>query len=541
MQELTLDQLTFLFGSGLRPRIGRACIMEVEWVGQLQIPNAGEYVFDITPLEMSTSAGDAHDSQEMKVFVNGTQVVSAEPTKWAASRQAITLPAGQVAEVRVTLRNTAALGSLRMGVGQLYWKGPGFARQIVPEALWTVPREATPGVRCTVRWVETDATEHTEVTTVKNIDQILARETPNLVGEPYDQVKQRIYEKLIEDAAFLPPPPPVETQAVGVEATASTEPPRSPAKIRHLHPLGLEHYRNQDCLLALSTPQRMALANKLLEHPESYRHARLKTIMRLHDRLQPGAESAALDILGSWMQMNGGRKAEFATNVQDFYDGNRALFRRACISILWQHPKSFQWLQSDYLVREDGECVLPVAYLLAFGYLERGRILEWIEFLEAKLADETVSGDTRVNWLIARAMAEEIRESPAERHLKEPGRPSAGIQWLEEASLVTKDPRMQARVARERAARLTVTRRWEQADSLMQPHLNVWPKWPRELASMQRRALREMDSARKAETRKQRAEVATRLEDALKRGDDTQAASLQQTLDAMDGKPAVAE
>ena len=66
----------------------------------------------------------------------------------------------------------------------------------------------------------------------------------------------------------------------------------------------------------------------------------------------------------------------------------------------------------------------------------QGNILPWIERLEARLADESLTGDRRVNWLLARAQAEEIRRGRPHEHYLTVERPLAGRAWIEEATLV---------------------------------------------------------------------------------------------------------
>lgn len=59
-----------------------------------------------------------------------------------------------------------------------------------------------------------------------------------------------------------------------------------------------------------------------------------------------------------------------------------------------------------------------------------------------------------MNWLIARARAEEIRFGPADPHQTGVERLGAGRQWLEEAELIAETESVRLRVLREMVARL---------------------------------------------------------------------------------------
>ncbi len=65
-------------------------------------------------------------------------------------------------------------------------------------------------------------------------------------------------------------------------------------------------------------------------------------------------------------------------------------------------------LQKDFLQLPDGRCSLPVAYTLTYIYLGRGKLKDWLGVLDAKLADPALTGNLRVNWLLARAQAQEF-------------------------------------------------------------------------------------------------------------------------------------
>ena len=66
-----------------------------------------------------------------------------------------------------------------------------------------------------------------------------------------------------------------------------------------------------------------------------------------------------------------------------------------------------------------------------------------------------MKGDQRVNWLLARSHAEEIRDGDHDRYDGDNVRPLAGRSWIEQSLQTAETPAVKKRVAKELAARLT--------------------------------------------------------------------------------------
>ena len=133
----------------------------------------------------------------------------------------------------------------------------------------------------------------------------------------------------------------------------------------------------------------------------------------------------------------------------------------------WHYRPHLESLEQEYLQMPDGRCVLPVAYMLAYGHWMDKRIGQWIEKLEARLDDEQLTGDRRVNWLIARAQAEEIRRSTPGRDDRTIDRFLAGRGWLEEATLVAESEPVRLRAYQELAARFTAQEQLDAARAIL--------------------------------------------------------------------------
>jgi hypothetical protein len=111
-----------------------------------------------------------------------------------------------------------------------------------------------------------------------------------------------------------------------------------------------------------------------------------------------------------------------------------------------------QTLWTRYLVRPNGECNLALAYMTAYSIREvsfrrDGRFLHvFNDRIKEALDDNTVTGDKRVTWLLARAFADEVM-------LSSHPLVSPRSQYLSEARLVAESSDYKFWTLREIAAR----------------------------------------------------------------------------------------
>ena len=161
--------------------------------------------------------------------------------------------------------------------------------------------------------------------------------------------------------------------------------------------------------------------------------------------------------------------------------------------------------------------------------------------LEARLADEQLTGDRRVNWLLARAQAEEIRRSPPYEHWLTVDRFLAGRGWIEEACLVAQSEPVRLRAYRELAARLTAEERLDAAQRMLDAAAGRCPsaesttalaQWRGELDA-QRQAVEERRARQEAAAQDAyRARLRTRYQRATDAGDAPAAARYKDLLSA---------
>jgi hypothetical protein len=184
--------------------------------------------------------------------------------------------------------------------------------------------------------------------------------------------------------------------------------------------------------------------------------------MELYHRCRLGGPGEAVQLAGQWAQAHADEQPQFAA---DFYFNNRRAYRTLADRMVWQYPAHLEQLADGYLELPDGGCCLPVAYTLTYGYWGQKRLATWIDQLDARLEDARLSGDARVNWLLARAQAEEIRHSPASPYWLTRERSLAGLAWIQEATLVAESEPVVLRAHQELSARFTAR---EQLDGARQ-------------------------------------------------------------------------
>ncbi|MCA9264272.1 MAG: hypothetical protein KDA60_10510, partial [Planctomycetales bacterium] len=309
-----------------------------------------------------------------------------------------------------------------------------------------------------------------------------------------------------------------------------------------VHPL-IQH---PDLSEFLSGDERAAFARELLNRPVLIGRMSLGDVMRFYRAFRWGAASESLQIVSQWCEQNANLEPVlddsngtwFGFHRGEFVDKNRDPFRWLPMFIAFQHEGQSAQFEEDALVGVDGTCSLPAAYFLAYCHLLRGDIEGWIEMLDAHLEDETISGDAKVNWLIARAQAEEIRRGKPDLHTLSFERSLAGKQWLEEASLVAVSENAKRRAAYEIFARHALLGEYDAATSLLDRVATslVEPESTQAIQTWrtQLESLRQARLAAKALRAAQRNErTRARLEERLQGLSSAQAAQESQSLDAL--------
>lgn len=415
------------------------------WTGTLMPPRTGQYVFSVSPININKKGPpDEVVRHTIKVWVDGQQIIDASPQNWNWQGTPIQLQASQSVSLRVELIYYSSDGTYGDSPhALLFGEGPGIARHIVPTEVLSPPDGEGRGLRAEYRWMDAGQ-EYLVVQRDPNIEFAWAtcRDVAPRNPELITALTERLWQ-LATEPAYL-------------ASQVAEQPPA------HAHP----YFRNYTSLQFLSMSQRRQFIHLLLQDPRLLDRADQKQILRLYHSLRFADEKAALDVLGLWMQQHTDSTPEIA---QDYFDANMRFYRNVALYLAFRAPNSehYQSLQDKYLETIDGRCCLPVAYSLAYYHFLMGKLDVWLKRIDEKLKDESIVGEKRVNWILARAQAQEIRYGGSYRFEIPRVDPLAGTNWLTEAHLVAENDATHVRVYREEIARLAAANSERRAQELL--------------------------------------------------------------------------
>ena len=428
---------------------------QIEWSGSITAPATGAYTFSVSPINISARDYSLHDRydvmQTITVSVNGQEVISATPDDWAYVGAPVQLTQGQAVPLQVNMTIESERLPPWAVHAQLYWSGPGVAQAVVPADRLTPPSGQGEGLQQVVSW-EQDGEPQTLTQTVPNIDYAWI-ESVSFVNDldTLQQIADRMWSELMA---------PVYLAAVtgGPKRHAFVDEGESANEI-------------------MTSAQRRQFMATVQQSPEMLDHLKLKEMVDVYRSFRLGAPAEALDAFALWAE----RHADATCRMPQEYENSMKYFREflgfnfynhkayrllaICVGI--QLPEHAERLLSDDLELEDGRCCLPVAYTLAYAFLTQERFDDWVALLDARLADPGLTGDTRVNWLLARAMAAEMRLLPTNIYADGKLRPMDGMPWVDEAAEAAQTPETQVRVAREKGARLASIQKYDEANAVL--------------------------------------------------------------------------
>jgi hypothetical protein len=427
----------------------------VTWVGQINVPQNGDYTFFISPIDVNMGYSNPPASVSMTVSLGGQPVINARPpagpnpvsllanqsafvptSNWVAQSNAVTLTAGTPVNVQV-LVSVGAPWTLPSGVlhAMLSWQGPGIAMSSVPASAFSQAQTGAPGLQATYTWT-VNGQQQTLTRTDPMIDfswtnsSIILPQDPTSANQSADAMWQAM----------------TSSDFVASYATAT------PVK---LHPFFREP---EEVSCGLSTARRRAFLDLLVQNPALLDAMDPPHAVDFFQAFRVGTPDKALNVFGTWAA----RQADLtcALAQERFFDRlTQTSLAGMAILTTQQLPAQATTLEQQFLQLPDGRCSLPVAYALSYSYLGRGKLNDWITSLDAKLADQTVTGDLRVNWLLARAQATEFtRPAPAQYPfgaLYPSSWPLDGQTYLYQAVNAAQTPSVKVRAAKEIAARLT--------------------------------------------------------------------------------------
>ena len=431
----------------------------VTWEGLLIPPQSGAFQFQASPINLGAAYNPKAFRLSMTASVANNPILETiptgdtplpamgEPTAWVSQSKAVTLTAGQAVPIQVKV-TVDALDALPGGLlhALLYWKVPGGLTEIIPAESFKLPDGSARGLRTTYTWGPADQ-QQSLTRTEPNID--VAWTNSRILLAKDTSVASRSAETLwqsLSAAKFI-------SSLVG-----------PPAKQHRF--LGFAN----DSSAALTSARRAKFLDLLVQNPALLDPVDAKFIVRFFEAFRIGAPDKALDAFGIWAARHPDVVCDLSNDR--VYNGDQR-YAYARMAVLTTQQLSYQSsdLQSKYLQLPDGRCSLPVAYTLACSYLSQKRYDDWLAFLDAKLADSSLAGDVRVNWLIARAYSQELQPGSIKHYplhygvpLQEPGE---GRTYLDEALKVAQSSSVKLRVAQEIIGRLAFKQRYQDAKKVL--------------------------------------------------------------------------
>jgi hypothetical protein len=427
------------------------------WVGQINVPQTGDYTFSISPIDVNMGFSSPSASVSMTVSLAGQPIISARPpaapdprallmtqaaftptSNWVTQSNAVTLTAGTPVTIQVVV---SALASQTLPDGLLhavlFWQGPGIATSVVPASAFSQGQNGTPGLQATYAW-----TVNGQLQTLTRTDPmidfswtnsaILLAQDPTSANQSADSMWQAL-----TSSDFL------------TSYTSAT-----PVK---LHPF-LREPEEVSC--GLSSARRAAFLDLLALNPALLDAMDAAHAVEFYQAFRLGTPDKALNVFGAWAARQPDLTCALALDRYSDRNTQTALAGMAVLTTQ-QLPSQAATLEQQFLQLADGRCSLPVAYVLAYSYLGRRQLSNWTATLDAKLADQTVTGDPRVNWLLARAKVEEFNGAPTTQYpFGAPYASSslmAGQTYLYQAVNAAQTASVKVRAAKEIAARLTST------------------------------------------------------------------------------------
>ncbi|MFN8705876.1 MAG: PA14 domain-containing protein, partial [Planctomyces sp.] len=361
----------------------------VRWEGNVTAPQSGLYTFSVSEVNTSHVSGDYSLAQTMEVTLDGKKIISATPESWTHVASPVQLSAGKPAAIRVDFAVESNDLPKSAAHAILFWESKSTPRTVIPRDQLTVADGGKNGLQATYSWLA-DGAEVTISRVDPNVDFAWASSDVIVSGD------STIKEDLLARAWDKQTSPEFLQTLV-----------KADGKVR-MHSWTIDpHFSSQN----LSSERRQAFLRLLLDRPELLDAYSARRIVGLYRAYRIGAPDTALDVFCRWALQNADYECELTPSVEEpLFDGsNREAFHTMAMSIVRELPTNPSQLQDEFLQMPDGRCCLPVAYTLGYSYLMRDKLETWIELLDAKLAQRSLVGDSRVNWLLARSHADEIR------------------------------------------------------------------------------------------------------------------------------------
>lgn len=544
VESLSVDELQACLDR-LQPLRSGLNKFNVTWSGLVTPPRTGDYVFSVSPINVN-QRGPQETRHSISVSIGGQEVLKtpsaatdstievasrarsaeARPSdEWMPRGQAVALAANEPVPFRVEMTYSCAGTDASCAPhAVLSWEGPALRTQVVPGASLAGPA-GEDDVTIEYRWKE-GAEQRVVRHQVASVDFVVA--TPAVIAPPNHRLLRTLADQLHA----------VATSEAYFDDCLQ-------ADIKHVF------IARPELAMLLTSRQRDELATELAMHTDVLSTISANEIVRLYECIRFGAEDAALDAVGQWMLVHGNDAPKITL---DFFVENRFPYWLLGRLMADQLPSHLELLRDRYLADDDTPCPLPVAYTLTYGYLDQSTVRPdprserrsadhryespfalWRNELQQIVVNEGLSGDQRLNWLIALAHAEEAVAKPDLDHPYGREFLFSGREWLDECRLIAETASAQERVLQEWIARLAARRMWDgaldfAASAESRTVAGDWERTIRELRAEDQRLLARQEAAVAAD---RIAEFERRMQRAKDRDDSAAAARYAAHIDLL--------
>ena len=447
-KELSLIDRSLLFAELGVDQLDRRSF-SARWTGSLTAPVTGDYVFSQLRQYSQDSA--------IKLWVDGKLVLDSTPLPDSVESSVpndqesenarfkskpVMLRAGQEADFRVELVHDVEFMQprLRYPMAVLLWEAEGMEQQLIPTASYSPASEDRTLGDQGLKGEYYSDTQHQQLVATRLDPGLQMIWNAQAVACPYHKKRTEI---LADSWSEL------------MNFTGESDDDRylfsSVTALRFMH--------------GMTATQRLRFANSLASRPNLLAvlgPIQIRTLFS-HTYMLPGTDH--LDLIGQW-----GSVRQQPRNVigiypgwhygSGYYDRNYGSFWELGRWTCREFFGNAEWLWDEYLELENGECNLHVAYMTIFSsYIgDEGPAIR--ARLKEKLEDETLTGDQRMTWLLARAYVEEVM------NLRQP-RTERGLRYVEDAFMEAESPGHRFWALQELVARLISIDEGERAEKLL--------------------------------------------------------------------------
>ena len=263
----------------------------------------------------------------------------------------------------------------------------------------------------------------------------------------------------------------------------------------------------------MSSQQERRLAQTITQQPDRVSGLTWSNVVDFYRTFRIAAPDDAVQLVGTWAQQHALAAPVFAN---DFTGENRLPYRELANLIVHQYPEHEHVLMDNYLSVPGDGCNLTIAYILAFTHHAKGEMTKWVAFVDGKRSAKDLGGDAQAQWLVARAMTEEIRRVRYKKTRLPRVRAFAGQQWLEEARLVADSEEIRTHAIRELVVRYASQGLFDRATELAaEVRGGGVEQWSKEIARLRSEGLHKLEYRQRviaeAERKRQRLREAQQL------------------------------